>query len=271
MNETAETLETTETPADETAETTETVETEETTETDETTPDPVKQVEELEARAEKARKDAEYWDGQRKEQRTAFFKERNRSPETETTKTDEFVFNKPEPQEEDFENYSDWVRAHHRWSFEKGAAKQDFDSSQKTAQQQQAEFAQKWNDKLDELEALDPEIGTKGFIPLELVPLLMDTEHLSQIAYHFGENRTEAQKLVNTLTRGNFSPQSIALVSREIGKMEAKFSATPPQKTKTNAPSKTTPVGSTETSFTKDPEKMTMKEYDEWRDAGGGK
>ncbi len=84
-----------------------------------------------------------------------------------------------------------------------------------------------------------------------------DCDHAADIAYHLAKDPQEAHRIAS------LPPVAAA---REIGKLEAKYSGgtQPSQKSTTNAPAPTSPVGSSETP-TKKLEDMTTEEYIAYR------
>jgi hypothetical protein len=173
------------------------------------------------------------------------------------TKKD-FSADLPKPQEHDFENYNDYVEALADYKAE--VKLRDYTSRQgnQAAIQQQEEVEKKWDDQVTKALAKDPEFLEKGYIPVQMVDLLRDTEHLVDFAYHFGKTPAEAQRIMS------LPPIQAA---REIIKLETRFKE-PPAKTTTQAPVNTNGVNGT-TVIEKNPSEMTMAEYEAWRAAGG--
>ncbi len=88
-----------------------------------------------------------------------------------------------------------------------------------------------------------------------LAEITLETKNPEDIMYYLANNPEESERL---------SSLSVVNAAREIGKLETKLK--PPKKTKkqSKAPTPITPV-TTDAKVEKDPEKMSPKEYAEWR------
>ena len=91
-------------------------------------------------------------------------------------------------------------------------------------------------------------------------------EHPEAVAYYLGKNPAEAVAI------SRMSPiQATRALTRIEVKATAEAKAAPPQTKKvSNAPPPVKPTGSV-SAVSKDPEKMSQSEYEEWRQKGGGK
>jgi hypothetical protein len=101
-----------------------------------------------------------------------------------------------------------------------------------------------------------------------ILKALQDSDNAADVLYYLGRNPVE------TATIARMNPTAAA---RELGKIEVRITdgATQqpkpkPKKVVSNAPPPIKPSG-TSTVVTKNPENMTLAEYEEWRRSGGGK
>lgn len=164
---------------------------------------------------------------------------------------------KPKP--DDFESYDDYVEALTDYKTE--IKIRDFSNKQKqqahTAKTQET-INKKWDEQLTKAIAKDPDYVEKAYIPMAMIELLQDTEHLADFGYYFARNPAEAQRIM---------AMSTVQAAREIIKLENQFKE-PPAKTQTKAPANTKGLDGT-TIISKDPKDMTMAEYEAWRATGG--
>lgn len=217
----------------------------------ETQPEPKKsgvqeRIDELVRQREEARRDAEYW--------------RNMAPKppVQPVQVQPEVFSDlPEPSLDAFDTFEDWTKAHNRWSAKTELKR--FQAEQKMASEgeRKASWLQtgmgKYNDFRDVVHENLP-------ISNDMVNVLLDSDKGHELAYYLGKNPGEAARIFNLPAHRQ---------AYEMGKIEAKL-AGPTQKTKTNAPVPTSPVGGKEIPAKK-PEDMDHDEYKAWRAAGGGK
>jgi len=100
------------------------------------------------------------------------------------------------------------------------------------------------------------EVVDRPYFTPDLATALYESEQGPDIAYFLGKNEAEAKRI------GNLQP---AQMFREIGKLEARFSAAEHGKRSVSgAPAPITPVTGSGAAPGKDPEKMTTQEFMEW-------
>lgn len=190
-----------------------------------------------------------------------------KSPEPEKPKPSET----PKPKEEDFEEYDKYIDALTDWKVDQKLEAQAKKIQEKEMNGRTAESEKAFRGKLDEARekysdfdevALNPTLG----ITQTMVGILHETENPGDIAYYLGRNTKECVAIAN------MTPFQAA---KAIGKIEAEIKTeldnnpTPPltpkpEKKVTSAPAPIKTLGSREV-VTKDPEKMTQKEYEAWR------
>jgi hypothetical protein len=218
---------------------------------------------ELEKVAREAEEKAIYWRKQKAEARADFFKKGEEKP-PEKEKVDLEIG--PAPKKEDFDDYDSYVAAiaDYRAEIKKAEWLRD-----ETTKNQQAEYQKKIENLYTKLEVgytkyADFEEVAKD-ITVPITPLIRDilaeSEHPEDVAYYLGKNRAEAIKL------SRMTPFAAA---REIARIEAEVAKAPPSPNQPNQPKKISdatppikPLGSSDT-VTKDPNKMTQKEYETW-------
>jgi len=230
-----ETEETEETVASKTEEETTKEETEEEKSTRKTGAE--KRIAELTAKRRQAERDADYW-------RNEAMKRSGEPPKPgEITET----FTRPKPIQKDFEDYDEYVENLADWKYEQKEAARQAAQVATSQKEKAAQFQKKLNEGFEKHEDF-AEVALNRDLPItpNMVDALYDCEHAAEIAYHLGQNLTEARRIAS------LSPIAAA---REIGKLEARFSG-PPQKTTTRAPGPTKDITGKETSV-KDFTKMT--------------
>lgn len=132
----------------------------------------------------------------------------------------------PEPQEEDFDSFSDYVKATTKWTYrqeQKAKAAEEAEAKAKAeAETRKQKAAEGWNDRVAEArkqfsdydevleDAADIEVSA------ELESALLEAG--PAVIYHLAKNRDEAERIAKL-------PTASAL--REIGKIEAQLSAKP--------------------------------------------
>jgi hypothetical protein len=168
---------------------------------------------------------------------------------------------------EDFESYQDFTESMADWRYEKG----ERDKAEKTAERKAAESKASFSAKLRGGEAKHDdfkEVVNQPNLAINdtMVEAMMDADAPDEIAYHLGKNPDEAIRIASMTPIG---------AAREIGKLDAKLSATPvtptptPKRT-TNAPPPIDPVNTgTGDISRKNPDNMTMDEYVNFRTKGG--
>lgn len=98
------------------------------------------------------------------------------------------------------------------------------------------------------------------YISKDVVDILQESDNGGEVAYYLAKNTAEADRI------SQLSPIAIA---REVGKIESRL-AEPPKKKISGAPDPLNPVssGGSETP-TKNPDDMSMDEYEKWRYGSG--
>lgn len=162
------------------------------------------------------------------------------------------------PKRSDFDDDEEYLDARDEWIEKRTEVR----LQEKAEKDQQSISQSKLDGQVASAIAKDPEFLDKGYIPVPLENILSDTDYLADFAYYFAENPADANRLGRLAEQGN-----IGKVSREIGRMEAKFeSKPPPKKTTTNAPNPTAQTTGGKTTTSKPLEDMSMEEYAEkWR------
>lgn len=182
----------------------------------------------------------------------------------------------PEPTPEQFETYEQYVRASAKYEAEKAAARIAEERFQKEMERQRAEEASRSTqdkiriakEKYSDFEevALDPTLP----ITPSMAEAIMDSEFSADLAYHLGQNRSEAEKI---------SRMSPIAAARALGKIEAKFereaTAAPPMplepKRVSKAPEPVKPLATSADAPNKDPDKMSTEEWLRWRNTQLGR
>lgn len=100
----------------------------------------------------------------------------------------------------------------------------------------------------------DEVVNRPVFSP-EMVSALYDSDHGPEIAYFLGKNQTEAAKIAGLPPAQQY---------RELGRLEARFTATGERRSVSAAPEPITPVTGTAGTITKDPDTMSIDEYMAW-------
>ena len=178
----------------------------------------------------------------------------------------------PQPQEDaepdpaKFENVAEYLREVARYEARKTikgteaeAAKRREAVSEQTRNQSvessiQAKFAVA-SEKYDDFD----EVVMDSSLPVTpyMAEAISESDIGGEIAYYLGKNRAEAARIAA------LSPIAAA---REIGKIEAKLSAAPVQQPQVSkAPPPPEPVGGGSSAFSKDPDKMSVEEWTNWR------
>lgn len=139
--------------------------------------------------------------------------------------------------------------------------------AQREAAKYQAEVAEAYHDKEEEIRNKYDDFDQVAYNPkLPITDVMAETIRASEIgpelAYHLGSNPKEAERIAR------LSP---VLQAKEIGKIEAKLSAEPPQKKISSAPAPITPVTARATNSgvtdTTDPRATKTLSASEWIEA----
>ena len=167
------------------------------------------------------------------------------------------------PKQEDFTDYSEFIRADAEWVADKRAReiidqeRQQFRKSQ-TQRSQQAvmdahmDRVERAREKYEDFD----DVAFAEDVPItnEMRNAILGSEHGADIQYYLGSHPDEAARI----TRMDAYAQV-----REIGKLEGKLTAKPPKKSTTAPPPPKTLKGGGKPE--KDPAKMTQVEYEAWR------
>ncbi len=223
----------------------------------------------LEVVRKKAEEDAHYWRKQKAEARAEYFKSRGETP-PQAAKPPEDLGIGPEPKQENFDDYQKFLDA--KIGFEVNKAKIQWDREQvrKNADVERQKKMETLQEKINlgfqeypdfEEVALD---NTVPITPL-VMDILSDCDNPHKIAYYLGRNRAEAIQ-ISRMTPIQ-AAKAIAKIEVEIAKAGIPPSANPKIP---GAPPPIKPVGPSH-SITKDPEKMTQREFEEWRKSQGAR
>lgn len=240
-----------------------------------TPPDPAAlraEVERLEAVRKKAEEDARYWRQEKARARGDFFKGRQQDPEKLPDIPVQDVAIGKEPQKDDFDDYEKYLDA--KISFETSKARIQWDREQ-ARKSQETEHQQKIT-KLQEkinlgfVEYPDfEEVAMNEMVPITpaVMEALAECDNPHKVAYYLGKNRAEAIQI----SRMTPMQTARALARIEVEIEKAGPSNAPNQSNRiTNAPPPIRPSGSSNV-VGKDPEKMTQREYEDWRKTQGAR
>lgn len=237
------------------------------------TPDPARlkaEIEELKKQREEAERKAIEWRKRKAEERAEYFKTRRGAEPPEPPQ--ELPGVGPEPRAADFDDYDKYVLALTDHRVKKARIEwetQDLRRRNEEAARQRFELReqklQSGYVKYPDFEDIvrDP---TATHITAMIADMLTDCDNAADVAYYLAKNRVEGVAI---------SRMSPIQAARAIAKLDLKFSETPPAappppRTMTNAPPPITPVGS-RGEVSKDPNKMTQKEYEAWRASQGAR
>jgi len=141
---------------------------------------------------------------------------------------------KPNP--DDFEDYNEYVDKLTDWKLAQTVKGINTQAQKQSAEQIKAQQFQKIEVEVRNQLQVDPNFINNAFIPNGIEDLVADSDQIVDLAYFFGENKDLALQLANV-------PKHVAL--------------------KTDAPAPTNPVSGS-VAVRKDPEKMTMAEYEQY-------
>ena len=229
------------------------------------------EIENLRKQREKAKKDAAYWRQQKAEARADYFKGRGRE-EGEPSQPVKAVDVGPVPQPDAFDDYNKYIDALTDYKVNKAKAEwqREFkaEKSQSTAQERQQlldtkllEGYEKYPDFEDV--ALD---NRKSYITPMIREILIDCDRTADLAYYLGNNPVEGVK-ISKMTPIQ-AARTIANIERDIIANESPVKH--PKPTATSAPAPIKPIGS-KGKVSKDPNSMSQKEYNEWRESQGAR
>jgi hypothetical protein len=236
-------------------------------------PDPAAlqaEIEALEQRRKKAEEDAIYWRKQKVEARADFFKGRDEQPPQQTAPPPGVG---QEPRASDFEDYDKYVGALTDYRVKVARAEWERDQNRREQERNAQERHQSLQAKLQEgfqkyadFEEVAFDRSATHITPM-IVDILADCDHPADLAYYLAKNRVEGVAI---------SRMTPTRAAREIAKIEAKLSSQPatppPQRKTTSAPPPIKPIGASSTAgVQKDPDKMSMAEYEQWRLSQGAR
>lgn len=179
----------------------------------------------------------------------------------------EKVEKKPEegkPKSDDYESYEDYLDALADWKAEQKFEAKFKEYTQKQNQekiqnehhqkienynQKQAEFAETHDDYFDVIESVDD-------VPVSPALMQAIVDNGPELAYELAKNRDEMER-INSLP-----PSQLWM---ELGMIKARLTKPQKEKKTTKAPTPIAPVKSKGGKVQKDPEDMTQKEYEAWR------
>lgn len=232
-------------------------------------------IEELKRQKEEAKEKAIYWRKQKAESRADFFKG-NEGGDQPQPQQPAPVDVGPEPQANDFDDYNEFVKAltDHRvkaaragWEAEQSQAK-----AQAVQQQRAESLQQKMQEgfsKYDDFEsvAFDP---TATHITPMVVDILADCDNAADVAYHLARDRVEGVK-ISRMTPGQ-AAMAIARIDASYSNPDtpAAGKKAPPKK-HSSAPAPIRPVGAGPAGPSRDPDKMSPKEFAKWREEQGAR
>jgi len=232
------------------------------------TPDPAAlqaDIEKLRKAKEKAQEDAKYWRQEKARARAEYFK----SPR-EPAKQPLPAESASRPKPDDFEDYNDYVDKLTDWKVEQQRIKWEREAAERakneSVQQKEARLQAEIAKGFEKYEDFE-DVALDQTVPItEMVKdILAESEMPADVVYYLGKHRTEA------IAIARMTPIAAA---RAIQKIEIGLASTQnnPQSTKkiTKAPPPIKPVGASG-SFEKNPEDMTVKEFDAWRRSKGAK
>ncbi len=180
-------------------------------------------------------------------------------------------FKTPKPAEDDFEAYDDYVEALTDWKVDKKLAEQEAQAKADANDVKEKELVEEFTDrmKVGETKYKDfKETITDETLPIThgMVNLLRDpeiAENPADVAYYLGKNRAECSQIAHMTP-----PQAAVALNKISAKLAVEEAADPTPKIEpktepnvSKAPAPIVPIGSKET-VTKDPTKMTQKEYE---------
>lgn len=169
------------------------------------------------------------------------------------------------PRSEDYENEEDFIEALVDWKADEKLSKLQESNRQKSQQDSQKALAENWNKKVSEFVETTPDFDDVLDevedipVPVNLQKAVFESEHGPAVMYELAKN---PEKI------GEFEGLSEYQTGVKIGKIEAalvKTETTPTRKRKTTkAPPPISTIRGT-AKVTKDPSKMTQKEYEAYR------
>lgn len=175
------------------------------------------------------------------------------------------------PKQEAFTDYGEFLEARAEWKAQQTVQqilqqeRQQIQNSQRQRSQEaaKAQYGERLETARDKYEDFD-DVAFDDSLPITdaMANAIMTADNGPEIQYYLGNNPAEAKKIAGM--------DPISQV-RAIGRLEAKLLTPSPKKT-TSAPKPVKPLGGTAGGGvgSNDPAKMTMAQYKEWREKGGG-
>lgn len=248
-----------------------------------TAPDPAALQAEID-RLEKVRQESEekavYWRKQKAESRADFFKNRVDVPPPQAHPAEDLGIGAmpAKPKQEDFDDWAKFQEAQEKYldtkiSYEVNRANilADRETVRKAQDNAYQGRLNAFKEKLDLGYTKYPDFGDVARDPsLPITGMVRDImtefDNPEDIAYYLGKNRSEVIQLAR---------MTPIQVTKRLAQIEAEIKKAGPPPSNPNikipsAPPPINPVGSSHT-VTKDPEKMTQKEYEAFREAQGAR
>jgi len=221
---------------------------------------------ELEKAAQTAEERAIYWRKQKAEARAEYFKGDRREPDRPPAPQEPAVDVGPAPRKEDFEDYDKFMDATADYRAKLQIAQWRRDEEAKSHQTESKKKLDGLLEKLNKGYEKYPdfeEIARDPSVPITpvIVDILAESEIPEDVAYYLGKNRGEAIRL---------SRMTPIAAAKEVARIEMELTKTNPEIKITKAPPPIKPIGSGET-VTKEADKMTQKEYEQWRNSQGAR
>jgi hypothetical protein len=242
-----------------------------------TTPDPASlkaEIDQLETRRKKAEEDAIYWRKQKAEARADYFRGRE-GGEIKPPQEPAPQGVGPDPKPSDFPDYDQYVDAKTKFEVKRARAEWERDSERKANEQSQRERSENLQTKLQEgfqkytdFEEVAFDRTATHITPM-VVDILADCDHPADVAYYLAKNRVEGVAIARMTPLK--AARAIALLEAKLANNAPPPASPPPQRKTTNAPPPINPLGGGTGGIEKDPEKMTNKEYEQWRISQGAK
>lgn len=180
------------------------------------------------------------------------------------------------PKAEDFSDYSDYVEALADWKVNVKRAEWEAETRKRQQSSEQQQRMSELKKRLDTGFERYEDFGDVAFdetVPITstVADLLADCEAPADVLYYLGKNRVEAAAI---------SRMAPARAARELARIEYKLTAqqaqpsppvVPPVRKISGAPPPIKPVGSSDSGLSKDPTKMSQREYEAWRESQGAR
>jgi len=189
-----------------------------------------------------------------------------------------------EPQLENFETESDYLKALTKWEVQQTWKEEREKASKEVATVEEKKAVDETYQELDEIMAKThkkyPDFDIHLFDSSQdedpkfsdtMVEAIFFLDAAEDVLYYLGNHPEKAQEIA-TLTPPDPNKITVAQkmkVAHELGKIEARLNAPPPRKKTTNAPEPITPVKTTGVTE-QDPSNMNPKEFRAWRERNKG-